>query len=135
MELNVTYQGGVKFEAETRGHRLVSDQPVDKGGADVGMTPPELLLASLGTCAAYYAVEYLMVRGLDTNDVRIRVTAEKKLQPARLADFKIEVEAPSMTGSRHYELMLRTVQRCLVHTTLTHPSEVEVAIRQPVTMG
>jgi organic hydroperoxide reductase OsmC/OhrA len=28
-----------------------SDQPVENGGHDEGMTPPELLLASLGSCA------------------------------------------------------------------------------------
>jgi putative redox protein len=50
---------GVQLEAEARGHRLLSDQPLSNGGDDAGMTPPELMLASLGTCAGYYALQYL----------------------------------------------------------------------------
>lgn len=51
MELTAEYLGGSKFAAEARGHRIICDQPVENGGADAGMTPPELLLASLATCA------------------------------------------------------------------------------------
>jgi putative redox protein len=57
MELKIEYLGGVRFAAETRGHRVVSDQPPENGGEDSGMTPPEFLLASLGTCAGYYAAQ------------------------------------------------------------------------------
>jgi uncharacterized OsmC-like protein len=45
----------VWFEASARGHRVVCDQPPDNGGSDRGMTPPEYLLVSLGTCAGFYA--------------------------------------------------------------------------------
>jgi uncharacterized OsmC-like protein len=30
---------------------------VDTGGFDEGMTPPELLLTSLGSCAGFYAAQ------------------------------------------------------------------------------
>ena len=53
MDLRVKYKEGVRFVAETRGHRIEIDQPLGGGGQDRGMTPPELLLASLGSCAAY----------------------------------------------------------------------------------
>ena len=77
MELSVIYKDGVRFEAETRGHRLISDQPISNGGQDLGMTPPELLLAALATCAGYYAVEYLKARKLPSKGVRVNVQAEK----------------------------------------------------------
>jgi putative redox protein len=135
MELNVTYQGGAQFAAHARGHTLITDQPADNGGTDAAMTPPELLLASLGTCAAHYAVEYLKARSLSTDGLRVRVTAEKKHQPARLADFRVEVEAHSLKEPRHYEGLLRSVKRCLVHNTLLDSPHVETAIAEPVTMG
>jgi hypothetical protein len=43
-ELLVNYFGNVQFEAETRGHKLICDQPFGAKGDDEGMTPPELLL-------------------------------------------------------------------------------------------
>ena len=35
------------------------------------MTPPELFLASLGTCAAYYAAEYLNARDLPADGLEV----------------------------------------------------------------
>ena len=40
-----------------RDDTIVCDQPLDNGGTDAGITPPEFLLGSLGTCAAFYAIE------------------------------------------------------------------------------
>ena len=59
MEVSVRYLGDTKFEVAARGHRVICDQPIDNGGADEGMSPPEFLLASLATCAGYYATQYL----------------------------------------------------------------------------
>ena len=53
MEVRVSQVEGVKFGIQARGHHVTCDQPVENGGADSGMTPPELLLASLGSCAAF----------------------------------------------------------------------------------
>ena len=67
MEAIIRHLGDLKFEAAARGHRVVCDQPPENGGSDAGMTSPEFLLVSLGTCAAYYAAQYLRTRGLDTD--------------------------------------------------------------------
>ena len=62
MEVIVEHLGAVQFEIKARGHIIVTDQPRENGGFDEGMTPPELLLASLGSCAAFYAAQYLRKR-------------------------------------------------------------------------
>src|SRR5208337_3681489 len=96
MEVSTHYLGGAKFEVEARGHRVVCDQPLDNGGTDEGMSPPEFLLASLATCVGYYAAQYLNTRKLPAVDLWVRVTAEKKTQPARMASFQITVVAPGL---------------------------------------
>jgi hypothetical protein len=47
------------------------------------MTPPELLLASLGSCAAFYAVQYLKTRPPDSHGVEVSVTADMLRQTLR----------------------------------------------------
>jgi putative redox protein len=133
MEMTVRHLGGVKFEAATRGHRVVCDQPPENGGTDAGMTPPELLLASLGTCAGFYAAQYLKARSLDCSGLEIKVSAEKALQPARLSSFRIEVIAAPL-DPQHEAGLLRAVQKCLIHNTLLHPPAIEtvVAVGQPI---
>lgn len=133
MELTVTYLGGVQFEAQARGHKIYSDQPAENKGFDEGMTPPELLLAAVGTCAGYYAAEYLNRHQLPASGLRIRVSAEKAKNPARLAKFLIEVDTPGVTDPEHIEGVKRAVGKCLVKNTLAMPPEivVEVGAHQP----
>jgi uncharacterized OsmC-like protein len=132
MEAIIQYLGGTKFEASARGHKVTCDQPADNGGADQGMTPPEFLLTSLGTCAGFYAAQYLRARNLSTDGLVVRVTAEKVTQPARLGTFRIEVDAPgAASDERHCEGVTRAVKLCLIHNTLVHSPEIELVVNQP----
>ena len=128
MELFVRHTGGVSFEAKTRGQRIVSDQPLDNQGQDSGMTPPELLLASLGTCAGFYALQYLRTRALSSEGLEVKVTAEKAAAPARIGSFHVEVIAPNV-AAEHQAGILRSVKACLIHNTLTHPPAIEMEVR------
>ncbi len=127
MKVEIRHLGDVKFEAVARGHRLICDQPPANGGADSGMTPPEFLLVSLGTCAGYYAVEYLKARKLPVHGLRVNVAAEKAAQPARLGRFQIDVTAPDL-DAQHRAGMLRAVKACLIHNTLLNAPAIEVAV-------
>jgi putative redox protein len=70
MEVTVEHLGAVQFEIKARQHTIACDQPPENGGHDEGMTPPELLLASLGSCAAFYASQYLRKHKLATEGTR-----------------------------------------------------------------
>jgi putative redox protein len=86
--LTVEHLGTVQFQIKTRGHSIVSDQPADRGGFDEGMTPPELLLASLRSCVGFCAAQYLRENKLATEGTRVRVTCEKVKDPvARMDQF------------------------------------------------
>ncbi|MGD1106226.1 MAG: OsmC family protein [Terracidiphilus sp.] len=128
MEVRVSQIEGVKFDIQARSHKIVCDQPADNGGADSGMTPPELLLASLGSCAAFYAAEYLRTRKLAQSGVEVSVTAEKLKQPARLGNFHIQVTSPVPLTAEQTESMMRCVHNCLVHNTLLSPPEIKIEI-------
>jgi len=128
MEIEIKHQGGVKFEAEARGHKIICDQPVSNGGQDAGMTPPELLLAALGTCAAFYGVQYLKTRSLSTDGIEVSVSAEKASQPARLGSFRIEVTAADLDAA-HTAGLERAVKTCLIHNTLLHAPTIDLGIR------
>jgi uncharacterized OsmC-like protein len=127
MEVSVRYLGETKFEVAARGHRVICDQPVGNGGADEGMSPPEFLLASLATCAGYYAAQYLKTRGLPAEDLKVRVTAQKAAQPARLASFELEVTAIGL-DERHQAGILRAVKACLIHNTLLGTPSIEIMV-------
>jgi len=128
MEVLVEHLGAIQFEIRARGHAIVSDQPAEGGGFDEGMTPPELLLGSLGSCAAYYAAQYLGKHRLATERTTVRVTAEKAKNPARLENFHIEVQVPAELEERHQRGVEEAVHHCLIHNTLLHPQKIELEI-------
>jgi uncharacterized OsmC-like protein len=132
MEVTIKHLGEVKFEVTARKHTVLCDQPEAGGGHDEGMTPPEFFLASLGSCAAYYAVAYLKKKGLSREGVEVRITAEKIMAPARLDNFKIAVQIPLALSEADRVGVDQAVHHCLIHNTLLHPPTIQVELQAPV---
>jgi uncharacterized OsmC-like protein len=128
MEVKITHLDQVKFNIQSRSHTILCDQPAENGGEDTGMTPPELLLASLGSCAAFYAVQYLKTRKLAESGVEVSVTADKLTQPARLGNFRVHVVYPVPLTEEQTEGLMRSVHHCLVHNTLLTPPEIAIEL-------
>ena len=128
MEIKVKTIDQFQFAIQTRSHSILCDQPLTNGGNDTGMTPPELLLASLGGCAQFYAVQYLRTRKLNDAGVEVTVSAEKLMQPARLGNFRIHVTCPSELGDEHIEGLRRSVHHCLIHNTLLSVPEIQIEL-------
>ena len=54
-----------------RGHRLVIDEPVERGGTDEGLSPVEVCSASLLGCTNVIANKVAKMHGVELRDVRI----------------------------------------------------------------
>jgi len=133
LEVITKHLGAVQFELSARNHRIYCDQPIQNGGFDEGMTPPELMLASLGACAGYYAVDYLKRSRLPEEGVSVRTTAEKVLGPPRLDSIHVELECPGAIEERHQKGLVEAVRKCLIHNTLLHAPKIRVDLIIPAT--
>jgi len=127
----VTHEGGVRFAARVRSHRIVVDQPIRGGGGDSGPSPIELLGTALGTCVALYVQQFLQARELPYDGLRVEVEQHGAANPGRIGRFVVRVllarELPE-----HYAAMLeRVAQSCPAHNTLVHGAEVEVLVETP----
>jgi len=132
MEVFVEHLGAFQFLIHARKHMIDCDQPVENGGYDEGVTPPELLLASLGSCAGFYAAQYLKKNSLAAEGTRVRVTAEKAKDPARLDNFRIDLEIPVPLTPEHQVGIEDTIQHCLIHNTLLHAPRITLDVKSPV---
>jgi putative redox protein len=132
MEVFIEHLGAVQFEIKARHHTLACDQPAENGGYDEGMTPPELLLASLGSCAGFYAAMYLRKHKLAEQGTKVRVSADKLTNPARIDNFRIEVDVPTDLDQKHRAGLEQAVHHCLIHNTLLHPPVISIDIKSPV---
>ncbi|HEY1809000.1 MAG TPA: OsmC family protein [Acidobacteriaceae bacterium] len=124
MEITLLHNGEARFTAEARQHKILLDQPAEDGATDQGLTPAELLLASLGGCVGQYVVQYLKLRNLSTDGLLVRVQAQPNQRPLRLKDFQIEVVVPGLT-----ERQLRTLDRSFPAGLVQNTIALENALR------
>ena len=92
-----------------------------------------LMLASLGSCAGFYAADYLKRQKLAVEGTKVRVTAEKAKNPLRLDQFKIEVDVPAGLSEEQLKGVEEAVHRCLIHNTLVHPPSIQLTVKGAVT--
>jgi uncharacterized OsmC-like protein len=106
LKISLQHNGGARFTAEARHHRIVLDQPAEDGATDQGMSPAELLLIALGGCVGEYVSQYLKARSLSAEGMAVRVEAEPSARPLHFGDFHVEVVVPGLN-----ERQLRALEK------------------------
>jgi putative redox protein len=126
--ITVTWDGGARFTADIRGHKLTVDQPAKGGGEDSAPMPVELLPAALGTCIALYVERFLTTRALDATGLTVEITALGAANPNRIGRFDVAVNVPGAVPEKYHDPLLRAAESCTVHHTLTHAPEISVRL-------
>jgi len=127
MRLQIAYEGGAKFTAECRGHRVTIDQPSDNGGDDAGMTPPELMATSLASCIGFYVARYCQQAHLDATGLQVACDWSVGGDPRHMEAFTVLVHAPNIPASRQ-KAVARVANSCLIHATLHQQPTVDVQV-------
>lgn len=116
--MRISYEGGTKFTAETRGHKITVDLPPEKGGTDTAMTPPELLAASLGTCIGVYVTAYCNQSGIDCEGLTVEVASDIVKDPMRISRLHAKVKVPKGVPENRRQAVKKVAGSCLIHATL-----------------
>jgi len=127
MRMRITHEGGARFRAGSRGHRVIIDQPVEDAGSDAGMTPPELFAASLGSCIGYYVARYCRQAGIDDTGLTIGCDWSVAENPHRIGALAVHIALPGLPEKRR-RAVERAASLCMIHATLAHPPEVNITL-------
>jgi uncharacterized OsmC-like protein len=127
----ITHEGGMRFAAQVRSHRVLTDQPERAGGEDSAPTPVELLGASLGSCIAFYVQQFCHARGLQYEGLQVEVEQRSEKNPARVAEFVVRVVMPTDIPGHYVEMLERVVRSCPVHNTIADGARMNIAILLP----
>jgi putative redox protein len=108
---------GFEHELEIRGHRLIVDEPEEKGGTDRGPAPPELLAASLASCTAITIEMYADRKGWNLGAVEVTAdfTEATSDSPAK---FRVDIKAPCELTDEQRDRILTIAHKCPVHRAL-----------------
>jgi len=126
--VTVTWDGGVRFTADIRGHKITVDQPPQGGGQDAGPMPLELMPAALGTCVALFVRQFLATRQLDATGLTVQVFTAAEANPHRIGRFEVTVSVPKGVPPQYREAVVRAASSCTVHHTLEHRPEIAVEV-------
>ena len=69
-------KGGLLVENESRGFKIVMDEPENLGGTDKGMNPVEGLLVSLGSCLVIVGSAFAKGQGIDLQDLWVETEGD-----------------------------------------------------------
>lgn len=127
-KITTKHKGDMLFETGLGNHALQIDVPADMGGSDRGPTPPEIFVASLGSCVAALVANYCNKAGLSTDDMTVDVTYEKASDPTRLVDLKVLVDLPHADVSGRERAIQRVADHCPVHQTICTLEGVDIEV-------
>jgi putative redox protein len=108
---------GYEHELEIREHRLIVDEPQEKGGTDQGPTPSELLAASLATCTAITMEMYANRKewGLGTVEIAVDYKEGTTDDPPT---FDLTITLGAQLSDENRDRLLTIAGKCPVHRAL-----------------
>jgi|SRR5450755_335052 len=109
------------------GHQLTVDEPVDRGGADEGPSPQELLAASVASCTAITLGMYANRKGWDLGQVEVEceyATAER----GSPTQFNLVLRLPDRCSKEQVNELRMIAAKCPVHRLLESESTFEERI-------
>jgi uncharacterized OsmC-like protein len=127
-KITTYYKGDMLFESKIGNHSISIDVPASMGGTDRGPTPPQIFVASLGSCIGAFVANYCNNAGIDITDMTVDVTFEKLEDPTRLANVKVDVNLPHGDIAHREKALLRVAGHCPVHETICTLEDVDIVM-------
>ena len=113
-------------KVSVRGHTLLVDRGVAKGGFDLGPAGGEYMLVALGGCFTSHLLAAIRAREADVNGVKVDVTGTLEGSPEQFTSFTLNVTAQAPDAELVQKLVTIAGRACQVVNTLRNTSDVIV---------
>jgi uncharacterized OsmC-like protein len=124
-KVSIINEGTAEFKAKSEDYEFSIDSEGKKG-----MTPPDTLLAALGSCMGVYIRKYSRNTNLEIKSFEITLTAELSTEKPisfRKINAVIDLKGQKLDEMRMNSL-LSFIKNCPVHNTCKTNPEIEVKI-------
>jgi len=128
MRLTATCQGGTRYDITNGNHRVITDQPVDDGGNDAGMSPVELFIGSVASCVAYFVGQFCARHHISRDGLAVHADWEMAEHPHRVGRIDITIHLPHHLPSELKERLLKVAHGCTVHQSVALVPNVEIKL-------
>lgn len=132
MTMRISFPGGVAVNAEFGAHVIRTDQPPKQGGSGSAPPPFDLFLASIGTCAGFYALRFCQERNIDTRELGVSLDAIRETDGHQIGRIIIKIELPPGFPDKYRGAIVRAIDHCAVKRQILQPPRFEVELKAPV---
>lgn len=115
-----------KTEIEVEQHKLLADEPTDVGGTDLGPSPTEFLMSSVGTCKAITVRMYADRKEWDLEAIEISMSlSEQRTDLQKTTFMHCHIRLIGNLDDAQRQRLLLIAEKCPVHKILTNPIVIE----------
>lgn len=118
MKLTVAYHGGTRYDLTSGKHRVVTDQPVEDGGHDAGMSPVELFVGSVASCVGYFVGQFCARHDIPRDGLTVDAEWAMAEGPHRVGAITLAIHLPHRITPEQKERLLKVAQGCTVHQSI-----------------
>jgi ribosomal protein S12 methylthiotransferase accessory factor len=130
--MRVRFPGGLKVEADYRGFSIPTDQSERHGGSGSAPPPFDLFLASIATCAGFYALQFLRKRDLPTAGLALALEPRTGEGGGRIEQLRLIVDLPTGFPEKYRKPLERAIDQCAVKRHIVEPPEFETVLESAV---
>ncbi len=109
------------------GNVVIADEPVEKGGKDLGFSPKELLASALAACTSATVRMYVDRKGWALDEVNIDIELERD-EEANKTIITRKLEFIGNLNEEQKTRLLAVANSCPVHKILSNPIEIETTV-------
>lgn len=135
MKLSVTYHGGTRHDIASGSHHVVTDQPVEDGGHDAGMSPVELFVGSLASCVGYFVGRFCARHHIPSDGLRVEAEWEMAESPHRVGSIALAIHLPHRITAEQKERLLKVAHGCTVHQSIAVAPTIGIALNPSAQAG
>jgi len=123
MDMQISFPGGKRVNADYKGFTLETDQPVEEGGTNRASEPFSLFLASLGTCAGVYVLYFCEERNIDTTGLKMSLAFEQDPQTHLVTKVGMHIHLPPGFPPKYKKAVIKAAGLCTVKRNVAAPPE------------
>jgi ribosomal protein S12 methylthiotransferase accessory factor len=113
--MQIVFPGGTQVDA-------VSGQTVITTNQDGTAPPPfALFLASIGTCAGIYVLQFCLHRNLPTDGIKVIQRTHKNDVTKMIESIDLEIQVPPSFPEKYREALIRAADQCAVKRHIQQP--------------
>lgn len=109
------------------GNILISDEPQELGGKNLGLNPTELLASSLASCTVITLRMYINRKQWNVSEINVKIDFERDSERS-VSLFTRKIEVIGEVDETQKQRLETIANSCPIHKTLTHSIEIKTTL-------